>query len=108
MSIETDSTALEEPKNPDTCNVFALYALLATPAQTEAMRANYLQGGYGYGHAKKELLALLLDAFAEERKTYAALMAEPERIEEELRRGAEKVRPVAQEVLARVREALGF
>jgi len=108
MSILTDSTPLEEPKNPDSCHVFALYRLLAQEHQVETMRQNYRAGGYGYGHAKKELLGLLLDTFAEERKKYTELMQNPELIEDTLQKGADKVRPIAQAVLSRIREALGF
>src|SRR5690606_23291741 len=70
MSIQTDSTPLEEPKNPDTDNVFALYKLVATPEQTEEMRQNYLNGGYGYGHAKNALLEVLLDNYATARAKF--------------------------------------
>ena len=79
MSIETDSTPLEEPKNPDTCNVFALYSLLADANRTNAMKQNYLKGGYGYGHAKKELLGLILDKYNEERKVFNHYTEEPAR-----------------------------
>lgn len=68
MGIQTDSTPLEEPKNPDTCNCFALYKLLATPEQTEVMKANYLAGNYGYGHAKQALFELIVEKFATERE----------------------------------------
>jgi len=70
MGIQTDSTPLEEPKNPDTCNCFALYKLLATPEQTEIMKANYLAGNYGYGHAKQALFELIVEKFKNEREKY--------------------------------------
>lgn len=108
MGIETDSTPLEEPKNPDTCNVFAIYELVAEEAATTKMRENYLAGGYGYGHAKKELLELLLTRFEKERQFFDELMAHPEKIEEELQKGAAKARPIAREVLDRVKGKLGF
>lgn len=108
MGILTDSTPLEEPKNPDTCNVFNLYRLMADEAQVQQMRQNYLAGGYGYGHAKKELLNLILEQYGEAREAYQKLMDNPEQIEEKLQAGAEKVRPIAAEVLGRVRGALGF
>lgn len=63
MSIQTDSTPLEEPKNPDTCNVFALYKLMATTDQVNQMRRNYTEGNYGYGHAKQALYELIIDFF---------------------------------------------
>ncbi|MGB0979130.1 MAG: tryptophan--tRNA ligase [Croceimicrobium sp.] len=108
MGITTDSTPLEEPKNPDTCNVFTLYELLADEAQVSEMRQNYLGGNYGYGHAKKALLELIVNRYSEARAKYDALMSEPELIEEQLQIGAEKVRPIANEVLKRVRASLGY
>lgn len=108
MSIVTDSTPLEEPKNPDTCTVFALYSLLASPSHIEEMRRKYLSGGYGYGHAKKELLALILDHFAQARAEYNRLMADPATLEQLLKNGAEKARAIGSLVLSRVREVLGF
>lgn len=108
MSIVTDSTPLEEPKNPDTCNVYAIYKLMANPSQIEQMRSNYQNGNYGYGHAKKELLALILETFAHERNLFNALMTNPKSIEDALAKGAAKARPIAQATIARVREKLGF
>jgi len=108
MSIVTDSTPLEDPKNPDTCNVFALYKLLGSSEQTEMLREKYLGGNFGYGHAKTELLSLLLEEFKTERERFIALMANPQEIENALAKGAEKARPIAKATLARVREKLGF
>lgn len=108
MGIVTDSTPLEEPKDPDTCNVFALYQLLADEDQIAAMRKNYQGGNYGYGHAKKALLELIMDKYASARERYQALTENPEQIEAYLQAGAEKVRPIAREVLQRVKERLGF
>ena len=108
MSIVTDSKELEEPKDPDTCKVFALFALLASEGEITEMRKNYLAGGYGYGHAKKALLELILDQFVNERKRYDELMADTSRIDDELAKGAEKARVVAREVLGRVRGKLGL
>lgn len=108
MSIVTDSTPLEEPKNPDACNVFAIYKLLATPEQTAEMRGRYEAGGYGYGHAKKELLALILDQYALARAEYARLINEEGELESLLKTGADRARQVGSRVLERVREALGF
>lgn len=108
MGILTDSTPLEEPKNPDTCNVFALYQLLADASQIEEMRANYLGGNYGYGHAKKALHELILERYGAARERYNTFIEKPQLIEEQLQTGAEKVRPIANEVLGRVRESLGF
>ncbi|SFW42563.1 tryptophanyl-tRNA synthetase [Sinomicrobium oceani] len=108
MSIETDSTPLEEPKNPDTCNVFALYKILGTPEQTEAMRQNYLNGGYGYGHAKQALYELIAEKFATERERFHYYMNHLDEVDEALAFGAEKARKVAGEVLKRVRHKIGY
>lgn len=108
MSIETDSTPLEEPKNPDTCNAFALYKLVASPAQIEAMRANYLGGNYGYGHAKQALFEVIIENFATERERYNYYMNNLPELDKALHAGAEKASKVANEVLKRVRAKLGF
>ncbi|GAB5400686.1 MAG: tryptophan--tRNA ligase [Aureisphaera sp.] len=108
MGIQTDSTPLEEPKNPDTCNVFALYKLLATSDQIEEMRANYLAGGYGYGHAKQALYECLIDRFEEERARYNHYMENLEEIDAALAIGAKKAKVVAEAVLSRVREKVGY
>lgn len=108
MAIQTDSKELEEPKNPDSCNVFAMYKLLANTEQIETMRNNYTAGGYGYGHAKKELLGLLLDEFQEERKVYSELIEDHTLIDNELKKGAEKARAVAVETLNKIRKKAGY
>lgn len=108
MSIQTDSTPLEEPKNPDTDNVFALYKLLASPKQREEMRQNYLKGGYGYGHAKTELLNILLEKYADAREKFEYYMAHKEELDSKLDAGAAKASVIANQTLERVREKLGF
>ena len=108
LSIVTDSTPLEEPKNPDTDNVFAIYKLLATPEQTEALRKKYLGGNFGYGHAKQELFELIMDKYKEERIAFNFYMDNPDELENKLVRGEAKARVVATEVLNRVREKLGY
>ncbi|MGB7784904.1 MAG: tryptophan--tRNA ligase [Salinimicrobium sp.] len=108
MGIQTDSTPLEEPKDPDTCNVFNLYKLMATKEQTAEMRKNYEQGGYGYGHAKQALFELIVERFKEEREKYKHYMENPEKIEAALAVGAEKAKTTADSVLNRVREKLGY
>ncbi|GAA0879694.1 tryptophan--tRNA ligase [Algoriphagus jejuensis] len=107
-SIVTDSTALEDPKDPDTCHVFKLYSLLASPEQTVKMRANYLGGNYGYGHAKKEFMELILAKYSKERETFNFFMNNPEEIEKRLAEGEKKAKVVAMDVLNRVRTKLGF
>lgn len=107
-AIVTDSTPLEEPKDPDTCNVFKLYSLLANEAQITQMRANYEGGNYGYGHAKKEFMELILSKYAKERELFNFFMSNPEEIESRLSEGEQKARVVAMDVLDRVRVKLGF
>jgi tryptophanyl-tRNA synthetase len=108
MGIVTDSTPMEEPKDPDSCNAFALYSLLATDEQTAKMRQNYLDGNYGYGHAKQSLFELILEEFKEERVRFDSLMANPAEIELLLLEGAKKAQPVADDVLDRLKNAIGF
>ncbi len=108
MRIETDSKGLEDVKDPDTCNIFALYRILATSEQQEEMRKNYLSGGYGYGHAKQALFELIIDKFAQERERYNYLMDHPEEIEAALKIGEDKARKVASKVLSRAREKVGY
>lgn len=108
MKIKTDSTPLEAPKNPDTCNLFALYKLIASSAQIAEMRANYEGGNYGYGHAKQAFYELLIDTFSTERERYNYYMNNLEEIDKALTIGAEKARVVATDVLQRVRKKLGY
>lgn len=108
MAIETDSTPLEDPKDPDTDKVFAIYRLIATPEQTEEMRQNYLNGGYGYGHAKQALYELILDKYADARLKFDALLNDKDTLDAFLENGALRARVVAQTVLKRVREKLGL
>jgi len=108
MSVETDSTPLEEPKNPDTCKVFALYKLLANTQQTEELRAKYLAGNYGYGHAKQELFDLIITRFKTEREKYNYYMNNLAEVDEILKQGAQKASLIADGVLQRVRQKLGY
>jgi len=108
MGIVTDSTPLEEPKNPDTCNVFALYKLLASDEQITEMRNNYLGGNYGYGHAKQALFELITEKYKDERTAFTNYMDNPDILEEKLREGEEKARKIGREVLNRAKEKLGY
>ncbi|TYA52263.1 tryptophan--tRNA ligase [Formosa maritima] len=108
MSIETDSTPLENPKDWSICNCFALYKLLASEAQIEHMKANYEQGNYGYGHAKQALFELIVETFATERERYHYYMNNLDEIDSLLAIGAEKARIVANDVLERVRKKVGY
>jgi len=108
MQIVTDSTPLEDPKDPDTCNVVALYKYFATPEQVAEMESAYRAGGYGYGHAKLALFEALDAHLAPMRERYDALMADPDTLEDVLRAGAKKARATAREVLGRAREKVGY
>lgn len=107
-TIQTDSKPLEEPKNTDTCNVFKLYQLLGTPEQIATMRANYEGGNYGYGHAKQALYDLIVVKFEKERALYNHYINHLEEVDQLLLAGAKKASAVADVVLKRVREKLGF
>lgn len=108
MSIQTDSKGLEEPKNPDECNVYNLYKLLASSEENLDMRHKYEAGGFGYGHAKTALLNLILSKFEKQRALFADYMEHPEKIEKVLEEGAKKAKVVADGVLRRVRGKLGL
>jgi tryptophanyl-tRNA synthetase len=110
MGIETDSTPLEEPKSPDTCNVFALYKLLATEEQLQMLREKYQNTNrdFGYGHAKQALFELLLSRFETERTKYQYYMNNLPELDAALLQGAAKAGKIADVVLNRVREKLGF
>ncbi len=108
MSIVTDSLPLEAPKNPDTCNVFQIYRILANETQTKEMRSKYEGGNYGYGHAKQELYELIMDKYVNERKTYEELMSDQGQLEDLLQAGEQKASAVGQKVLDRVKNKLGY
>lgn len=108
MSIETDSTPLEDPKDWKTCNCFAIYKLVANNAQTAEMKANYEKGDYGYGHAKQALYELLIDKFSTERERYYYYMDNLNEIDKALAIGAAKAKLVADDVLSRVRTKVGY
>lgn len=106
--IVTNSLGVEEPKNPDTCNVFALYRLFATPSQSDALAIRYRTGGMGFGHAKVELLDVLEETFARAREKYLALLADLPALDRLLAYGALRARPQAKEMLSRVRSTIGI
>ncbi|MDJ1503902.1 tryptophan--tRNA ligase [Xanthocytophaga agilis] len=107
-TIKTDSTPLEEPKNPDTDIVFKLYSLIASSEQTEALRQKYLAGNFGYGHAKQELHAVMLSVFEEPRRKFAYYMENLLELEKELQKGEEKAKEIAVHTLDKVRKVLGY
>lgn len=106
--IVSDSTPLEEPKDPDSDITFKLYSLIASEDQTAEMRDRYLRGGYGYGHAKQALLELILEEFREPRELFNYYMQNPNELEDRLRAGEEKARGIASETLSKVKKVLGF
>ena len=106
--IISDSTALEEPKDPDSDITFKLYSLLASETDIAAMRQNYLNGGYGYGHAKQALFELMLEKFAEPRRIFNYYMENNSELESILKEGETKARAVAQQTIGKVRSVLGF
>jgi tryptophanyl-tRNA synthetase len=110
MSIETDSTPLEDPKNPETCKIFAIYKLVANTAEIAEMKIKYANAtkDFGYGHAKQALFELILERFETERKKYNYYMNNPDELDELLRVGAIKASEKANEVLKKVRVKLGF
>ena len=108
MGIETDSTPMEEPKDPSSDTIFSLYKILATAEQIEEMSANYLAGNYGYGHAKQELYNVILQKFGEAREKYEYYTNNLTEVDEALAKGAEKAKKVANGVLERVREKVGY
>ena len=108
MKIITDSTPMEEPKNPDTCNVFALYKLMATPEEQAELRQRYLAGNMGYGHAKQALFDKYSEFFAPMRERRKQLLEKPQLVEDVLQDGAARARKVAQQTLQRVRQAVGL
>ena len=108
MGIQTDSTPLEDPKDPDTCNVFALYSLLGTEQQISDLRTLYCAGGMGYGHAKQALFELILDSFAEARAKFDYYQNNPAEVTIALTKGAEKAKIIATDVMMRVRSKIGY
>jgi tryptophanyl-tRNA synthetase len=108
MRIVTDSRTVEEPKDPDACNVFALYRLFATPAERAEMEARYRAGGLGYGTVKKELWEKIRAEFEPMRRRRADLEKDPEFVESILRRGAERARAEAVRTLRKARQAVGL
>lgn len=106
--IITDSKPLEEPKNPDTCNVFKLFSLVGDDHQIETLRSKYLAGNFGYGHAKKEFLELILTKYKDERRLFDFYMNEPEQLEAKLIEGEAKAKLIAKDLLAKIRIKLGF
>jgi tryptophanyl-tRNA synthetase len=108
MSIVTDSTPLEEPKEPEGCSVFSLYKLFSTAEEQAELAARYRGGNFGFGHAKVELLEKSRAYFAPKQARFDDLMANVSELEDVLQAGADKARAVARPVLQRVRDAVGL
>jgi tryptophanyl-tRNA synthetase len=108
MSIVTDSMPVEAPKNPDQSTIFHLFSLVATPEEAAAMRAAFEKGGTGYGDFKKQLFVRLWEYFAPMRQRREEILARPGYIEEVLTLGAERANGIANEVMTRVRQAIGL
>ena len=108
MAIQTDSTPLEAPKDPDTCNVMRLYRLLASDEQIQTIEAAYRAGGYGFGNAKQALYELILEKFATPRERYNYYMEHLDELDAILKEGAAKAHRVADETLRRVRAKIGY
>jgi tryptophanyl-tRNA synthetase len=107
LRIKTDSRRPEEPKDPDRCNVFALYRHFAPLSDVSVMRERYLSGGVAYQEVKEELHAVLIERFDTARQRYSDLVADPQTIFRQLENGGAKARETARQVLARVRQAVG-
>ena len=108
MSIVTDSKGIEDKKNPESCNIFNIFKLIASEDKVKKMKKNYVEGGYGYGHAKTHLLNLILDLYREERKLYSELIKNPDHLYDILVKGEKKAMIIAEKVLRRVRSKLGY
>ena len=108
LSIITDSTPLEQPKDPEKDNVFGIYSLIASDDEKESMRKKYRAGNYGYGHAKQELYELILRRYGKEREAFNFYMSNVDELDKKLEQGEAKARAIAHEVLNRVRKKLGF
>lgn len=108
MAIQTDSTPIEDPKNFKICNVYKIFKLIADNKSVIKMEQNYSKGGYGYGHAKKELLEYILSHFSMERDRFNYYMSNKDELDKVLNEGAQKANSVASKVLNRVRNKLGY
>ena len=108
MSIITDSRPPEQPKDPDTCNLFNVYRLLATPEETQSMRQRYLQGGFGYGEVKQAIFEALERTFGESRARYDTYIQDRAALEQMLAHGAAKARAIGAPLLSRMRRAVGM
>ena len=108
MQIKTDSLPLEDPKNPDNCNVYNIFRLIANKEEDVSIRKKYENGNYGYGHAKQALFELICEKFSEQREKFNYLMENKDIIESKLKDGEVKARKIAESVISRVRKNVGY
>ena len=108
MRIVTDPTPVEDPKDPDKCNVFQIYRLFLDKERENALRQRYLAGGLGYGEVKQELFETVRDFFAPYAERRRELLADPDAIRAILARGAEKARHTANKTIRKVRKKAGL
>mgnify|MGYP001191011202 FL=1 len=108
MKIQTDSKSLDEKKDPENCNIFKIYKLIGDQKQCSSLEKKYRNGGFGYGHAKSELLDLILSKYKLHRLKYQELMGSPAVIEKELEFGAKKANQIANSVLQKVKKNIGL
>ena len=108
MSIQTDSTPIDKPKDYSNCNVFNIFKLIADEKSIDKMKNNYTAGGFGYGHAKTELLNFILSNYSDQREKFNYFMSNKNELDSILSSGAKKAKIVANEVLGRVRQKLGY
>jgi tryptophanyl-tRNA synthetase len=108
MAIQTDATPVEEPKDPDSCNLFQIFRLFAPPERLQEVRDLYVNGGAAYGYIKLELFELIADYFAEARQRKAEFLSDPEEVRRIMAKGAEKARAKASVTLDLVRHRVGL
>jgi tryptophanyl-tRNA synthetase len=108
MQIQTDSTPMEEAKDPDSCNVFSMYKSVASPDEVQALATRYRAPGMGYGHAKEELFRVLDRELAGPREIYQDWRSRPDDLQDLLHMGASRARKVAQATMERVKSKIGF
>ena len=108
MGVKTDSRPIEEPKDPESCNVYNLYALVASDEDRETIAERYRNGDIGYGEAKSLLLEAVTEFFAPHRERRAELEADPDYVRDVLKAGAQHARAEARKTLDRARAASGF
>ncbi len=108
FGIVTDSTPYDQPKDPNTCNIFKIFELVAGIEAINEMREKYESGNYGYGDAKKELLEVLWNKYKNQRELFNFYMSNPDKLEEVLLVGEKKAKIIADQVMDRIKDKIGF